>query len=83
MVPLPSYNRTLTPVALETFIRDHPDFRASTLQAVNLPSPFILATTELNPDTIYNNILPHAAAISEGSILGPRSPHTTHLDHTT
>jgi hypothetical protein len=49
VVPLPTNQRTLTPDDLATFVRTHPDFRTSPVQAVNLASPYILATTVLNP----------------------------------
>ena len=74
LVPMPTYQRTLTPDDLALFVRTHPDFRTSPLQAVNLASPYLLATTVLNPFTIMDTILPNVATYPEGSIWDLSTP---------
>ena len=76
LVPLPHPFRHLSPDALARFLNAHPDFRYSTLHCITLPSPFLMATTELNHTTVLNSLLPQAHALREGSIWELSSPNS-------
>ena len=76
LVPLPHPFRHLSPGALARFLNTHPDFRYSTLHCITLPSPWLLATTELNHTTVLNTLLPQAHELREGSIWELSSPNS-------
>ena len=58
----------ISPDALAHFLSTHQDFRLSTLQCVTLPSPWLLASTELNRFTELNALQPQVHTLLEGSI---------------
>ena len=68
LAPFPTPSHLLTATALDTFVAEHPDFRASPLQLVTLDDPYVLATTQPDPQTIIDNVLPQAGLVEEGSI---------------
>ena len=55
---------------------DDDDDARETLQVVTLPSPFLLATTYLDPDTIINHILSGCHEYVEGSVWDLGAPTT-------
>jgi hypothetical protein len=68
LAPVPTPSHLLTAAALDTFVAEHPDFRASPLQLVTLDDPYVLATTQPDPQTIIDDVLPQAGLVEEGSI---------------
>ena len=68
LVPLPYPFRRLCLAALACFLDTHQDFRLSTIQCVTLPSPWILASTELTRFTELNAPIPQLDNLPEGSI---------------
>ena len=68
LVPLPYPFRRLSPGALANFLDTHQDFRMSTIQCVTLPSPWILASTELTHFTEHYDSPSQVSNLPEGSV---------------